>query len=514
MGATTEAAVLTPEQLEAVAAHSRAELARLDNDAEARRQATEGTLRVPGLDPEDAAGGLTALTAPTAQGDGEPPAREWPDPPDPAVYHGVLGEVVSILDPHTEADPVAVLAQVLVMFGNVAGRGPYYLAESDRHHGNIFINLVGQTAKGRKGTSHGRAASVFGQVDPEWQARRSKGGLSSGEGLIHEVRDPSPNGEDAGAEDKRLLLVESEFASVLRVMIRDGNTLSAIIRQSWDTGKLATLTKHAPTSATGAHISLIGHITADELRRYLDRTEAGNGFANRILWLCVRRSKILPFGGRLGDGDLEGVTERLRQAVAFARSLGLSRVSFDAEARSLWAEVYEELSEGRPGRLGAVTSRAEAQAVRLALLYALADRSPVICRSHLRAALGLWTYAEASARFIFGDALGDPLADDVLRILRQAGEEGLDREALREAFGRHRRSAEIGRALGILSEAGLARSVKVPTSGRPEERWYSLRGKRPMRGKGGPGAGVGGLTALTALTAQPPMVDPESKGAL
>jgi len=449
------------------------------------------------------------LAGDTAQEPNEETPHQWPEAPPPAVYHGVLGDLVSILDPHTEADPVAVLAQALAMFGNVTGRGAYYLAEADRHHTNIYACLVGQTAKGRKGTSHARVASVFRSVDPDWMSDRSKGGLSSGEGLIFEVRDGASGDDeddgakrDAGITDKRLLVVESEFASVLRVLAREGNTLSAVIRQAWETGKLNTLVKHSPTKATGAHISIIGHVTADELRRYLDRTEAGNGFANRILWLCVRRSKILPFGGDLRDRDLEDVTRRITHAVVRARSIGESRIVFDQEARGLWADVYEDLSEGRPGMLGAVTSRAEAQAVRLALLYALADCSSSIRAPHLRAALALVQFAEASARYVFGDALGDPLADDVQRLLRQADDEGMNREALREAFGRHRRSAEIGRVLGVLAAAGLARMVKVPTAGRPEERWYALRGKRTKRGKGvneGPG---GGLTAQSALTAQ------------
>jgi hypothetical protein len=60
------------------------------------------------------------------------------------------------------------------------------------------------------------------------------------------------------------------------------------------------------------------------------------------------------------------------------------------------------LSEGQPGLFGAVTSRAEAQVIRLALLYALLDEADHIGTEHLRAALALWRYAEDSARFIFG----------------------------------------------------------------------------------------------------------------
>ena len=72
-------------------------------------------------------------------------------------------------------------------------------------------------------------------------------------------------------------------------MSREGNTLSAIIRQAWDSGNLHPLTKNSPIRATDAHISIIGHITREELLRYLTETEQANGFANRFIWLMVYR---------------------------------------------------------------------------------------------------------------------------------------------------------------------------------------------------------------------------------
>src|SRR5437773_2051459 len=191
-------------------------------------------------------------------------------------------------------------------------------------------------------------------------------------------------------------------------MSRTSNTHAAIIRQAWDTGNLRTLTKNSPAAATGAHISIIGHITAEELRRHMSETELASGFANRFLWLCVKRSKCLPDddGRQIEQARFMILSDRLRRAVEFARKVG--EVRRDDAARTHWKSVYSELSAGRPGLLGAAISRAEAQAMRLALIYALLDCSRAICQEHLRAALALWQYAEASARFIFGDALGDP----------------------------------------------------------------------------------------------------------
>jgi hypothetical protein len=321
-------------------------------------------------------------------------------------------------------------------------------------------------------------------------------GLSSGEGLIWAVRDPIEKLEpvrekgrvigyedvviDEGISDKRLVIVEEEFASALSVMARQGNTLSATIRRAWDTGNLELLTKNNPARATGAHISIIGHITRDELLRSLTQTEQANGFGNRHLWLAVRRSKYLPEGGDLDNFHLMPLLEMLEQAVNFAREV--DEMKRNDEARQLWHEVYEELSTGQPGMLGAVTSRAEAQTMRLACLYALLDRSLVVRRSHLESALELWKFCERSARFIFGESLGDPVADEVLRLLREAGEGGLTRTEVSNHFSGHKTSA-IAHALRTLAGSGLVKSVKEKTGGRPVERFFALNPVAKKAGK-------------------------------
>lgn len=366
-----------------------------------------------------------------------------------------------------------------------SGPDPFRV-EADRHGTNLFLVLVGETSRARKGTSLGHVRRLLAAADPAWGQARITSGLSSGEGLIWAVRDPNERGEsapgtrapastgpDPGVNDKRLLVIESEFASPLRAIRRDGNTLSPLMRQAWDDGTLRTLTKNAPAVATGAHISLIGHITREELIRHLDDVEAGNGFANRFLWACVRRARLLPEGGRLDDVDLDPLVQRLRGVIEYARTTG--RLARDTEATELWKNVYPELSEGRPGLLGAVTSRAEAQTMRLALIYALLDASPVIGVAHLEAALALWAYCDASCRHIFGTALGDPVADALLAALGEAPA-GLTRTEIRDKFDRHLSAMSISRALRTLEGRSLATCVRDGTGGRPAERWLIGRG--------------------------------------
>ncbi len=405
-------------------------------------------------------------------------AKSWPDPPNNAAYHGLAGDLVRIIEPHTEADPVAILMQFLTFMGNVVGRGPHFKVEADRHCVNEFCLLVGETAKGRKGTSLGHVRHLYSQVDHIWSERRAVSGLSSGEGLVWAVRDPierkNKAGEtetvDEGVEDKRLLVVEAEFASALQVIERRGNTLSACIRNLWDHGTVRCLTKNDPATTTDAHVSVVGHITKDELLRYLTSTELGNGFANRYIYVCVRRSKCLPFGGNLDPSELEESLERLGKAVEFSREVG--EMGLDADAREMWKAIYPTLSDGKQGLLGCVLSRSEAHVRRLACIYALLDRSVTVTAVHLRAALALWEYAEQSAAWIFGNCVGDPAADTILRNLELCPD-GLSRTEISALFGRHKKAEDISRALGVLEHGGFAscEMMKQENSIRPVEIW-------------------------------------------
>jgi hypothetical protein len=148
----------------------------------------------------------------------------------------------------------------------------------------------------------------------------------------------------------------------------------------------------------------------------------------------------------------------------------------DAEADRLWADSYGRLSAGRPGLLGSVTSRAKAHTMRLAMLYALVDASPVIRAEHLSAGLALWDYAERSAAYIFGESMGDPDADRLLEALR-ASPGSLTRTEIRTGvFQGHKTSKEIARILATLADSGLIQCRKESTGGRNAERWFAVTG--------------------------------------
>jgi Protein of unknown function (DUF3987) len=425
-------------------------------------------------------------------GDDEPEVEvidRWPKA-DPDVFHGIAGEIVRLADPHTEADPVAVLIQFLLAFGNMIGRGPHFVVGATRHYLNLFAVLVGPTAVGRKGSSWDIVEMILRGMDPDWARHRVQSGLVSGEGLIYHVRDPKEERPakpgknppeagtgDPGVIDKRLLVIESELSRTLKAMNRDSNTLSDVIRQAWERGNLGTMARNNGVVATDAHISIIAHTTQADVRRYLTETDSANGFSNRFLWPAARRSKELPDGGDLFEVDWAPIHRRLAGFVALARGVG--KMARDKGASDIWHAVYGELSAGRVGLLGSVLSRGVPQVMRVACLYALLDGSTAVRAEHLVAALALWDYCEQSARLIF-DALGNTDSEKLLSSLR-AAPEGLAKTAIaNDVFNKHRNAKEIAGMLSELLTAGMIhRRLDRSTGGRPAERWFAGKGEQP-----------------------------------
>lgn len=399
------------------------------------------------------------------------PLRAWPAPPAAPAFHGLAGDVVRLWEPFTEADRVAVLAHTVIFFGNAVGRSPHIIAGGDRHGLNENALFLGSTSTGRKGTSAAVVRTQYRAADPSFDASIVSG-LSTGEGLIHVVRDPE--GEQA-IEEKRLCVLESEFATPLRAMRREGNTLSPVIRCAWDGGRLRTMTRAAPLVASNAHISIVGHITPDELQQQLDANETTNGLLNRFLIIAVKRSRSLPDGASPAWPDVERLGRQLHDRMVTARLAG--ELKRDHAARDLWHDVYDSLSEERAGRLGKALSRAAPHVLRLSGIYALLDDSSVIRRGHLESALAFWRYVEESTAFFLGDSLENPDADLILRALRERPD-GMSKSDLYKLKSGHLTKERAEIALRYLVKNGLAYREEKHAGekkGRPVEWWMAAK---------------------------------------
>jgi hypothetical protein len=429
----------------------------------------------------------------------EPPAV--PSRPAIALSHGVIGDFMRRVEHETEAHPVALAASLIAATGSIIGRGPHFMVGRTPHYVNLFLAVVGNTGAGRKGTGGDIIRDCVSLADPYWAERCQSPNLVSGEGVIDALRDrvtklvPVKGGGpdefeqvviDPGVEDKRLLITCAELVSAFKAGNRENSTLAQTLREAWDGKTLRTMAKNCARTATDPHLSIIGHATRHELLKVVREADVFGGSMNRFLWIVSERARLLPFGGDLDD--LGTVPQRIADVVTFARTIGRMRRS--PEADRLWASVYGELTTASGSELlAAVLSRAEAQVLRLSMMFALAAGRATIEVDDLAAALDLWRYSEASARSIFAgvhDALFNRIADAV----RQ--EPGITRTQLHERLGWKLGSSQLVEALGRVQVAGLAFSERGQTKGRPVERWWPTprAGKEEKQEKpsGGPSA--------------------------
>jgi uncharacterized protein DUF3987 len=349
-------------------------------------------------------------------------ADSWPEPLPVEQMYGPVGDFVRLLAPESEADPMALYVQTLAACGSIIGRNAYCKVRDTRHHPNLFVGNVGITANGRKGLGGDSVRALAECVDSDWAANCVVSGLSSGEYIIARLKDADPDKDEKEGDgtfgtvkpvkDRRLLIFEDELGFLLSSAKRDSSTSAAVLRTAWDgVHRLQVAAKNTGGVATDAHISLIGHITREELMALLTDTMLKGGLVNRFLWICSKRSKLLPHGGKPLDYSEVGT-----KLAAFPRDGG--QINRDADADKLWESVYNEIeSLPRDGMFAKATCRGSAQTLRLSLIFALLDGERIIRVPHLEAALDVWRFSEASARFIFQRFTGNVDEEKVLAAL-------------------------------------------------------------------------------------------------
>ena len=410
----------------------------------------------------------------------------WPIMGSPAA-HGLVGEIAKLATQQSEADQTAVMGTVLTWGGATFGRNRYFRVGDTIHHARLNCALVGKSGRARKGKSMAPVQRIYGAAERFLQQQStlsfpsglslkvSHGPLSSGEGLIYAIRDgDDEEGGDEGIPDKRLLCAEGEFGAALRAFQRQGNTLSQIIRSAWDGTNLGPLVKHNRTFASNPHICLMAHITRHELISLLGNSDIFNGFANRFIWMAVRRGPITASPKPMPDADVHVIAKELARVIAYAHGCDGARAELvrSNSAEELWAHCYPELTQDRPGILGAVTDRMEAQVTRLSMVYAQLDGADLIEERHLEAALTFGRYAVDSARHIFGGAEADPTTQRIIEALAAGAKSQSDIVSL---FNGHLSKDKLGRVLGDLQSRERIFSTMEETGGRPRKVWNLKR---------------------------------------
>jgi putative DNA primase/helicase len=360
---------------------------------------------------------------------------------DTACLHGLIGDVARVGNKGTETNAVAIAANFMAYLSCAIGRGVYLPIGNTRHHARLFCLHIGRSGRGRKGDAVSlvlRIDQALREMDEAFAPQVHRGGLSSREGLVALMHDGYRQGrQDVPAiEDKRLWVVESEFANVLHQGRRDGNTLSAALRDCWDGVDLKPATKSNRLYASQPHVCLSGAISPSELTGLMSARELTNGFANRFLMIWAERSRMLPFPKETPQTVVEHLARRTREVLAFVRAdrhgdRDHLRMELSPQAQWRYAQLYRgELNDDLgDGVVGALLERRAPMLLRLAMLMALTDLQTRIDAPHIDTAMAWIRHATASVRFVFVSAAEEAklaqvreLSSRVLVFLRERGQ--------------------------------------------------------------------------------------------
>ena len=404
--------------------------------------------------------------------------------PDPACLYGLVGDVAQAGSSNTEANPFAIAAAMLAYLGAAVGRGPFMPIGDDWNHARLFMVHVGRSSRGRKGTAKKliyRINNAVKALDEYLVPQVHRGGLSTREGLALMIHDGYKDGKNEvpAIEDKRLLVVESEFANILHQSKRDGNTLSAALRDAWDGTSIRPAVKTCRVWASDPHIGIIGDVTPSELRELMHARELTNGFANRFIFFWAEGDKVLPFPQYTPKDVVEALADRVAQVLRFAGAdrhvdKDVMRMEFSPEAASLYARLYRgELRDRSAGEhITGLLDRRAPVLLRLAMLFALTDQTNVIAVNHINAAMAWVRYWVDSVKFIFQSAVDEAGAaattDMAQRIVTYLAKHGqaTRTELTKDCFGGHVSKAALDKALDELITASPP-AIEVETVPRP-----------------------------------------------
>lgn len=400
----------------------------------------------------------------------KPPPAIKPPVIGEAAYRGFAGRWIAATEPQAECNRDNLLLQLLTCLGVLFGRYWYnYLGA--KLFTNLFTVILGPTGA-RKGTALEAVKEFVAQTVPEWHG--VDGDWKSGEALVYFTRDQvkgvnRTGGEvvkDPGVDDKRILVEETELINLFKVGERSGNTLLATLCKAWESpDRMASKSKNMPATSTGPHIGTLGHMTGEGLLQ-IDPENLTSGLINRALWGNAFQARIIddPQEPRWPSSLLEEFLDIYAYAHGPVQvaACDLDRPTvkpllLDANARLLWSKIRRE-ADGETGTLALVLKRFLSQVRKVALIYALLDKSDVIAYPHLESGLAVAEHSRACARIFFAGFGPNKLANKILAALRR-NPKGLSKTDIHKHVTNYKASGdEIHEALIILLDNGLIRA--------------------------------------------------------
>ncbi len=413
-----------------------------------------------------------------------------------AMLYGIFGEFGRAAAKDTEVNPYAAAMNLMIFISASVGRGIYFYIGNDIHHVRLYGLHIGRSSRGQKGGAHSllnRVIKVIAENDFDLLLpSRHTGGLSSKEGLAALIHDGYMQGKEevAPITDKRLFIRESEFSNVMHQAARNGNTLSAGLRDAWDGVGIQPATKLKGTWASHPHIAIAGACTPVELLALTTKNDVSNGFLNRFIIFWAERTKLIPFPQCTHIDTVNLLATKINAIIQFAKSDYVwnknpslasednRQITLSDDAKrtygALYINVFPKYNDG--DNVAALTERKAPYLLRMAALFAISDFSLVIEEWHINAAYEWVKYWHESVKFIFNDAAeevkNNEISDRASKIIdylasKDKGYQATRTELSNEVFKRHLDSKKLDEALNTLITSTPPK-IEVIESNRPD----------------------------------------------
>ncbi len=335
------------------------------------------------------------------------------------AWFGVIADYYNLVADTTEAPEEFIWAGIVGVLSALAAAsvgipwGPQLMRPI------LYLCLLGETGRSRKTTSVDDARSLIleplaprsqqaGEPDP----LEIVNGSGSGEGLIDVLADREwfPEGADKKARPniqtgRRAVFLFDEFGALLGKAGRDqaGDLIGFMLKAFDMPQELKHSTRSRKVICTNATATIIAASTAAYLSKGLSEDLIQAGLLNRFLFVQGGRGDPLPIRPAI---DAEQHRQLLGRVAAALSAVMGKPMSLSPEAVAVNDARYR-LDHGRQESsdlLAAATNRTPVMAVRLSMLFAVADGTSTISGEHMTAG---WDVAE------YGRLVAADLVDQV-----------------------------------------------------------------------------------------------------
>lgn len=317
-----------------------------------------------------------------------------------AMAYGVIGKAVKEAMPHTEADPVGVMAQVLSMY-SAAINGA--VVPPNERPITVWTVLVGPSTVGRKGFAYDTAERILTDTLEDFMSAKQRGGVTSGAALINTLFESFNDdlATEASDDGGRVFIVDAEWPDTLQAQARDPRYATAF-RNAWDGKRVVNTTKgkdgkRVEESVISPRLGYTAHIQPGLWHKYISSTAALGGTYNRLLPLSVRYSKVLDDDDPLPKlNPSAALVSAFKWARAERRKLTYAPAAL--KYKNALKREYLEILDQMPEELSCYVERSVEQIIRVASVLTAANKSTTITLAAMKAARAFVEYSIQSVK--------------------------------------------------------------------------------------------------------------------